>query len=576
MTQKPPAIALIVADPNRGRLGHGRALTDRLAGRTVLEHTIARACRIRQVKHVVVVHPDGCDPLERLDSQRFDKPVAGFAHPDAAGDGWTARHRAARAWSLAAWRGGLGGATVWDELLPAAPLVAALEHHHADAAVLIGGDWCVFDPAYADALLGLHLDAPDAMKLTFTQAPPGLSPLVTRRGVLADLAQKRATLGGVLAYRPRRPALDPIGREVNHPIPADVRDTARRFIHDTPGSIELLRRVAEVLGDGFATADASQITEACRRLEQDRPDHVFDRLPPEVVIELTPRRLATGQVTPQHHVQFDRPDLDPALARDVFAQCGDLSITLGGLGDATLHEDWAALAAAASAAEPLALHVETDLLADRVALAALTDPLGPGDRRLDLVTVRLNADTAAVYQRAMGVDRFGEVIETLQWLFDRRGETSGQDSAAVGMPWIIPRLVKTHDTLADLESFFDRWVHLLGHAVIDRSPTGGSGGFALMPDLAPVPMLPPWKEPSPLQSKRRLHVLSDGTVTLCGQDWLGRAALGNARDTDLLTLWRRAADLQLPHATPDHAPVCRRCFDWWALHRRAVAAHCAA
>ena len=201
--------------------------------------------------------------------------------------------------------------------------------------------------------------------------------------------------------------------------------------------------------------------------------------------------------------------------------------------------------------------------------------LGPDDRRLDLVTVRLNADTAKVYEKTMGLDRFGQVVETMQWLFDRRSQTSGSGSAAVGMPWIIPRLLKTADTVADLETFFDRWMHLLGHAVVDRPSTGGSGSFALSPDLSPVPMLPPWKAPSPHQIKRRLTVLADGTVTLCGQDWLGRAPLGSAADDDLLAIWRRADQLDLP-GSPDDSPVCRRCFDWWSMHRAAFAANLSA
>ena len=164
------------------------------------------------------------------------------------------------------------------------------------------------------------------------------------------------------------------------------------------------------------------------------------------------------------------------------------------------------------------------------------------------------------------IDRFEHVIRNLQTLFDLRQARGGSESdGGAGIPWIVPRLVKTAETLADMESFFDRWRVVSGHAVIDRPMTGGSGSFALMPDQSPVPMLPPWRLPSPLQCKRRLTVLSDGTVTLCQQDWLGRAALGNVRDTPLLDCWRQAAGLSLHACTPDNAPVCRRCFDWWSM-----------
>ncbi|MEM7626311.1 MAG: SPASM domain-containing protein [Planctomycetota bacterium] len=575
----PKAIALIVADPTAGRLGHARRLDAELAGRPVLWHTLHRAARIGGIDRIVVVHPPGRSPMGRVDPGAFGVPVEALAHDLVVGDAFTPRLRSARRWALSGWRGGLGGATAWDELLPAAPLAAAMEKFGGDAAVLVGGDWCGFDPGYATQLLELHLGAPEGMKLTFTQAPPGLSPIVTSRAVLADLAQNQATFGGLLAYNPRRPALDPIGREVNLPIPATVRDTARRFIADTDaGSLGALGRAAEVLGNGFVEADAVAITDACRAWESEHPDHVFDTLPPQVTVELTPRRIAHGPVTPQHDVAFDRDDMDAALARDLFAQLSGRAVTLGGLGDATLHPRWADLAAAALDAGVMGLHVETDLLAERAALEPLTDVLGGSRRLIDIVSVNLNADTAATYEKAMGVDRFGEVIDTLQWLFDRRGararnaetgEPSADTSqAAAGVPWVVPRLVKTLDTLPDMESFFERWVHLVGHAVIQRPPNGGTGRHALAPDRSPVPMDPPWKPPSPHQVKHRLTVLSDGTVTLCGQDWLGRAALGNVRDAPLLDLWRRAAELDLPGETDD-SPVCRRCRDWWSIHRRS-------
>lgn len=593
---KTHAIALIVADPTAGRLGPARRLDAALAGRPVLWHTVNRAARIEGIERVIVVHPPERSPLSGIDTASFGVPVETFAHDQVAGGAFTPRIRSARKWALSGWRGGLGGTTAWDELLPAAPLVAALEQFRGDAAVLVGGDWCAFDQGYAAQLLKLHLGAPEAMKVTFTQAPPGLSPIVTSRAVLTDLAKNHATFGSVLAYNPRRPAVDPIGREVNLPIAATVRDTARRFIFDAPGSFpesecasrgfHPLQRAAVVLGDDFAEADAVGITDACRAWESRHPDHVFDTLPEQIAIELSPRRLANGPITPQHSIDFDRGDMDPALARGLFAQLAGKSVTLGGLGDATLHPQWADLAGAALDAEVLGLHIETDLLADREVLAPLTENLGQAQRLIDVVSVNLNADTAATYEKAMGVDRFGEVIDTLQWLFDRRGqrtktvtsaETQNQVSGAIpgaGVPWIIPRLVKTLDTLGDMESFFDRWMHLVGHAVIQRLPTGGTGPFALVPDQSPVPMDPPWKRPSPHQIKRHLTVLSDGTVTLCRQDWLGRAALGNAKDTPLLELWRNAATLDLPGET-DASPVCRRCGDWWSIHsqpREAAAA----
>ncbi|MEM6458162.1 MAG: SPASM domain-containing protein [Planctomycetota bacterium] len=570
------AIVLVVADTDVGRLGHRRSLRVPLAGRPVLEHTLRRAARVEGVDRVVVVHPPGQTPLDGVETSGLSRPVETFAHPDAAGDGYTPRRRAARTWALTGWRGGLGGATAWDELLPATPLHAAAQAADAQAVVLVGGDWCLFDPGYAGELLRLHREAPDAMRLTFTQAPPGLGAVVTSTDVLGDLAAKHATIGGALAYQPHRPAIDPIGRECNLPIPASVRDTARRFIYDAPpgsavsvGGVSLVEGVAERLGDAVFDADAVAVTDAARAWEASRPERVFDTLPEQVTIELTPRRLATGPIVPQHDVELPRGDMDPALAVEVVKQCAGRAVTLGGLGDATLHPDYAAVVDAAAGAGVVGLHVETDLLAERDALAPLTE------LPIDVVSVRLNADTAATYAEVMGVDRLPEVMATLQWLFDRRSAGFRGSGRPAGMPWVVPRLVKTSATLGDLETFFERWMQVVGHAVIERPLTLGRAEDALMPDLSPVPMDPPPRKPrkprnspsldDPLLVKRRLTVLSDGTVALCGQDALGRAALGNVRDRPLAELWAGVPDLDLPAmGGPARGVTCRRCYEWWS------------
>lgn len=564
MSAKPHAIALIVADAAAGRLGRPRDFHAPLAGRPALWHTLQRAARITRAHRIVVVHPPGQEPLARIDTSALSKPLDCFAHPAAAGDAYTARTRSARKWALSGWRGGLAGATVWDELLPASPLIAALDHYRGDAAAIVGGGWCAFDPGYADALLKLHLEAPEAMKLTFTQAPPGISPLVTSAAVLRDFAEKQATFGSVLAYNPKRPALDPIGRECNLPIAATVRDTARRFIEDglSSGPSSPLQRAAAMLGDDFPGADAAAVTDACRAWETQHPEHVFADLPEQITLELTPRRAPTGPIVPQHHVDLPRGDMDFDLAVEVLSQCEGKAVTLGGLGDALLHPRWVELVQAAHDAGVFGLHLETDLLNPREELAPLTD------LPIDIVSVRLNADTAATYANVMGIDRLPEVMGNLQWLFDRR---SAGASGRAGVPWIIPRLVKTPETLKDLESFFERWMTVVGHAVIERPPTLGTGGFALREDQSPVPMDPPWRTPNPHQVKRRLTVLSDGTATLCGQDALGRASLGNVAGRALLDLWRHTPELEIPGGIGD-SPVCRRCHDWWSMHRAEVAA----
>ncbi len=251
------AVALLLAESGVGRLGHARSLDVELAGGPVWRHAAARAAAVEGVAEVVFVHPaDRACPGGHAFAfdPTLDPPAARFAR------------RTARAWSPWAWRGGLGGATVWDELLPAGPLLAAAEAHGADAVLLAGADWPLLDPALAGRMLAAHAAEPEALPLVFSQAPPGLAPLVLSRAVLARLAQEerdaagtarghptRRGVAGLLAYQPERAQVDPIARDVNAAVPAAVRDTARRFVFDTPAGRTRLERLAAALGPRFAT-----------------------------------------------------------------------------------------------------------------------------------------------------------------------------------------------------------------------------------------------------------------------------------------------------------------------------------
>ncbi|MEX0653836.1 MAG: SPASM domain-containing protein [Phycisphaeraceae bacterium] len=556
-----PTIALIVTDTQRTRLGHPARLGDVLGGVNVLTHTLRRASGVAAVRRLVLVHPPGQAEAVRtlMGDARFDKPVhlfeAAAAEPGA--QAHDARWVAARRWAVTAWRGGLGGATVYDELLPAAPLADAMRAHEATSALLLRAEWCLFDPALAASQLALHLEQPDAYKLSFTQAPPGLSGLVAHRDVIGRLVESGAAFGTGLGYQPRRPQGDPITRELNRPVPPSVRDTYRRFVYDTPRSIDLLRTIADRLGDALPTADAVAVTDAARAVEADDADWPWRCLPQQVTLELTPRRAVTGPITPHHHVAFDRPDLDVDLARRIIDQladpaaAGDVALRLGGLGDALLHPQWDAIVAAAQEAGVMSIGVDTDLLCDRATLDRLLA------LPIDLLTVRLNADTAATYRAVMGDDRFEQVAENLQYLFDRRREALAAGRSPV--KWIVPRLVKTAETLADMESFFQRWMMIEGHAVIEPAQSGGG----LIPEQSPVPMAPPHRRPC-RQMAGRMTILSNGQVALCDQDWQGQAALGEAQTATLLAIWQRMAGPAAQHAAGrfDALPLCARCSEW--------------
>lgn len=544
-----PAVAIVPVDLRHSRLGTPSRAAERFAGDTVLGHTLRRVASVPSVASVVVLHPQGQDPRPLI-PPGLPKPVTLFADGDGLCDADTQKVRVARLWAPTTWRGGLGGATTFDELLPAGALLRAMEAHDAASALIVGGDWCVVDPVLCEAVLAQHLAAPDGMKLTFTQAPPGLCGVATNRAVLRDLAENRATFGHVFGYNPRAPIPDPIGKEANLPIPAGVRDSRHRYVFDTPRSASLLRAVADELGAGFADADASDLTLAAERCTESE-----GRLPQQVTLELTPRRPANGPITPHHYASFDREDLDVDLASRIvtqLAEAGDVALLLGGLGDALEHPRWDEIVTAARDVGVASIGLETDLLCDEATVGRVLE------LPVDLVSVRLNADTAATYRRVMGIDGFATVIHNLELLINTRNRRAAGGGVA-GLPWILPRMVKTRETLPELELFYDKWSVYTGHPVIEPARCG----CGVMPELSPVPMAPPARKPC-RQVARRMTILSDGRVAQCDQDWHGAAALGDARLHTLEYIWRRGGEVAELHRAGRFAELtlCGACPEW--------------
>jgi Iron-sulfur cluster-binding domain len=555
-------IALIPTDTQTSRLGLRARLSDRLGDANVLEHTVRRAAAIKRVDKIVLIHPPGQDPLSLVDLQRLklDKPVVAHMDPGGLRDGMTSRCAASRRWAQPNWRGGLGGVTCYDELLPPGPLADVLKAHGGEAAYIVRGDWCLFDPGLADQQLDLLYQDPEAMMLIFTQAPPGLSGLAVCRESLEQLCENAAGFGDVLAYSPIKPQIDPVGRDVNCPIHASVRDTTERFIYDTPRSIALIETVVDHLGNKLNRADAQAVTDTYRAACEDDPGILYRWLPRMVSLELTPRRSATGPVTPQHYVTFDRPDIDTDLALRIVEQIGekeaggDVTLLLGGLGDAMLHPQWERIVNAAHEAGVFGIGIETDLYCGQEDLGKLLD------LPIDLVKVRFNADSAETYKQTMGTDGYKLVLENIQWLFNQRIQRLEGDKYARGaMPWLVPSMVKTAETLPELEGFFDKWSHYMGHALIAPA----CDGCGLMPALSPVPMEPPDRRAC-LQVTRRMSILSDGMAARCDQDWLGRAPIGDTRARTLLDIWRDSRSLAEAHAGQQwgELTICGQCVEW--------------
>ena len=412
--------------------------------------------------------------------------------------------------------------------------------------------------------------------MTFCQAPPGLAGIVAKRKLIEQFAEKHVGFGRILAYNSDRPQADPIGRDVCVRIDPAVRGCARRFIYDTKRSAAMIDAITAKLGDGLISADAGAIVRAAHDVD---PITVAgsESLPRHVTLELTPCRPASGPLVPQHFISLERADMPLDLALRIAGQLGadgDTVLTLGGLGDALRYEHLQQVVAAARDAGVLGICIETDLLADRPAIdAALSMPI-------DVFSVRINADTAETYRSLMvdpsasaGGDDFSLVTDNIQYLLRKRNQRwqEGEpDAASVrpqesglpgvpGVPWIVPRLIKTAATLKDMETFFERWLTFSGHAVIEPATTG----CGLIPDMAPLSMAPP-RRFACRQLQDRMTIHADGRVARCDQDWLGKAPAGDTTQTTLAEIWHAMAELRKAHDLGrwDELELCDQCRQW--------------
>lgn len=556
--------AIVPTDLNRSALGLPSRVAARFGDTTVLGHTLQRLATCRELDDILLLHPAeqhlGSVPDQGAGGRTTPRPVP------ADGPLWDRFHPrrlSARKWSLHAWRGGLGGATCFDELLSPQPMAAAARGVKADAVLIVGPDWPFVDPVLCDRIIARYREAPGARQMTFSQAPPGLAGLVIATGLLEDLAdQVNGMIGHVLDYVPSRPQPDPIGRDMCVSIEPVVRDMRERLVFDTPRGAALLVAVSASLGPDALDADAARVA---TEVAGHRPDLVHRFGPRQVTLELTPRRAAGigGSLVPQAHVALDRPDMDLDLALRIVEQIAalpDVTLRLGGLGDALAFDSWRQVVQAAGNAGVFGLAMDTDLTCDETVVHELLE------MPIDVLTVRLNADTATIYAQAMadtGTDDLALFTRTTGNLETYLNTLRHRLATGTTPTWLVPRLVKTKQTLPDMEAFFDRWTHFAGHAVIEPAQPGRGEHGDLMPGGGMVTMASPQRRGC-RQVEQRLTILSNGVVAQCDQDWLAARPLGDARAQGLSDIWLGARILREDHQAGrwNQHRLCSECRQW--------------
>lgn len=523
--------ALIPVDPRRGGLGTARTLGEPLAaGRNPLQWTLARLARCVRLDRVVLLGEDEGE-LRRLVGTAPAGLAVSYVTTDGAPMGERSRAmRAGRAWGAACWRGGLGTTTVFDEVMCPAVMAGAMERLGLDAAVVLGPDWALVDPALTDALIDRHLESPERHRLAFTQAVPGLAPCVVGRSLMNEFAGALesggafASVGGLLGYLPRQPRMrvDPIAGPACVDVAPVVRDAQARLIADGgAGGRGALCAVLEVLGDRAIGASAEEIARLAGAHDAPEPS------PHELILELCTGRRTSGLRAawrPGTAELVERAPMARELAEKLLRELGaarpDGLVTFGGAGDPTLHAELPALVVAAREAGIGAVHVRTDLVQARDRLDALIDGAP------DVISVDLMADSPATYRAVMGTDLFGVVAANLEHLLARRMKAGG-----IPVPWVVPRLTRCDAVYDDVEGFFDRWLTLAGAAVIDP-----------LPEPVPGQRIEPLPRPAGAARRmwsERMLVLCDGRVPASEHDLVGDHTPADAARDGLLPAWRK-------------------------------------
>lgn len=432
----------------------------------------------------------------------------------------------ARLLARSCWRSAPASLTCYDEALLPRPALRALEAMGCDAALVVGPDWALIDPALCDSVIDRHRQRPDEYRLTFTQAPPGLCGAVLHRSLLQDLANLRdtsrglgsaggdadlavrespgfASVGGMLAYVPSAPATDLIAFPVCVTIDPLVRDTHERATLDElddrgepvgpAASLWNSRRDRRAPGTSAALPlDAAAVASALREAAVDAADGPLD----------APEHLVVQIAAPAEEASRDSMFADPRRILEEVAAIARrrprLALTLAGSNLPQVH-----LRAAHGASAPVgavdlradvfehprlaelirslrreeldlgAIHLRTGLLADGAAIEALLRDDGACP---DAVSVDLMAESAKVYRAVTGIDAYGQCRANLERVLNLRRDRRGGSRAAPGRwlagPLVVVRMTRCDAAYEEVESFYTRWMSRADWCVLDPLPPG--------------------------------------------------------------------------------------------------------
>ena len=531
-------IAILTADLKFTQLGTRSRLTDRLSGESILRRTLSRVGKAKRIEDRFLIAPSEQfaamkDLLHGIDVQLINKSGA---TPHAA------LVRAGRTWGLDGWRGGIGGLCAFDEDIDCALAAQVADAAGADCVAFIPAAAPLFDPVLFDAMFAHYCQHAEQSRLTFTQAPPGLSALILCSPLLQELAPTGQPPGALLTYQPSQPFADLTGKEACYRSPLDVVQARGRLIADTWRGTARIQRIIEAGGDSW---DAAQI---CKWLSRQSAVNEF---PEEIELELTTAESGDeiGLLRPRGEIVPGRGPIDSEFVHRIagyFATYDDVRIVLGGFGEPFRHPQFTDICQVLRQGGVAALAVRTS---GRISDPGIEDALF--ELPVDVIEVTLDAACPETYSRVHGNNEYQDAVAFIERCLTRR-ETEKRVQ-----PLVVPSFVKCLENLDDMEHFFDYWQSRLGMALI----TGYSHHAGQRSDRAVTSTAPPAREPC-RRSFTRLVILGDGNVTTCDQDYKGMHVIGNLKTESLHDIWRSAPLNMLRSERVSNLPLCQSCQEW--------------
>lgn len=533
-------IAAVMVDLTESPLGTRSRLAEAIDGVPVLRRCLARLTRAQRIDGVfVVASPTDAPGLAPMIEGLRVLVETAHLQPGP----FSELVRAGRWWGLDGWRGGVGSLCVFDEDINLPMLAALVRKHEADAVVCVPAAAALIDPVLTDAMIAHYETLGHELNFTFTQAPPGLAPIILGRRLLEELAPSNEPVGLLLAYNPDRPVADLTGKEACYRAPAAVIEAGGRLLCDTARSVERVRELIEAGADDW-TAERTG-----RHLGERAGSHAL-ALPTEIEIELTTKRATAGAslIRPTGDDVPQRGPISLEVIRriiDGIRNVDDVRIVLGGFGEPLLHPSFSEICRMlrpTAAALAVRTYAECDNTDAEDALF---------ETPVEVVEIPLDATTAETYRTVHGVDAFAEVIARVERWLERRVK------AGRARPLVAPSFAKCIENVNEMEAFFDNWQRRLGMSLI----TGHSDYAGQRPSHAVTRTDPPARGAC-RRVRSRMTILADGSVTTCDQDYRGLQVAGRLTELPLSEVWHSAMLERVRRNEIGAMPLCKACREW--------------